>query len=94
MAMRMACLALIIIGQVLCMDEADEIYQLVNEGFSPQDHDLLMNILSSDTNLNDQINEDGSVEPVGPMDLQNQIDHHQLNALDADIDEIGMEYKV
>ena len=93
MAMRMAYLALIIIGQVLCMDEADEIYQLVNEGFSPQDHDLLMDILSSDVNLNDQFHEDGSVEPSGPMDLQDQIDHDQLNALDTDINEIGMEYK-
>ena len=84
--MRMAYLALILIPGAACMDEADEIYQLVNEEFESQDHDLLMDILSSDTH----INEDGSAEPVGPMDLQNQIDHDQLNALDAEIDEMGM----
>jgi hypothetical protein len=36
------------------MDEADAIYQTLNQGFSPQDQNLLMNLFSMETQNNDR----------------------------------------
>ena len=77
--MRMACLALILIAQVLCMDEADEIYQLVNGEFVSHDQDLLMDIFSMD----EPFNANNAIESVHLKGTHNREQYdHELNALD------------
>ena len=84
--MRFAILAFITL--VACMkdqvDESDSIFQKINEEFSPNEEDVLMNLFSMDEQMNDDqmtANVEGS-EPQEATDIA---------AIDTDINTIGMQ---
>jgi hypothetical protein len=69
------------------------IYQTLNQGFSPQDQNALMNLFSMEIQNNDGeiTHSTGSLEESDP---QKKIAHHldQIAALDAAINAIGMRW--
>ena len=94
--------ALILLSTVLCMDdEADEIYRSVNEGFTSQDQEFLMDLFAKDDQEflmdlfakddQDSSHFDGNnaIEPK-VKDPQKRYDK-PLTELDAEIDKLGKE---
>ena len=80
--------ALILLSAVLCVDElsdeADEIYQSVNEGFTLQDEEFLMDLFSQDyPDYNDDTGTN-SIESEVKESQKGNI--RQLNALGAKLD--------
>lgn len=80
--------ALILLSAVVCMDElsdeADEIYQSVNEGFTLQDQEFLMDLFSED--------DPDYSDDTGTNSIQSEVKEsqkgniRQLNALGAKLD--------
>ena len=64
------------------LDEADEIYRSVNEGFTSQDQEFLMDLFAQDDNYHG-FNTKESVS----------VPKNQLIAADAEIDKLGNETK-
>ena len=82
--LRPTFLVLIFILNVVCMDdaldEADEIYRSVNEGFPSQDQEFLMDLFSKDDHYHGANTKDSVA-----------VAKNQLIAVDADIDKLGKE---
>ena len=88
---RLIYIALIIILKVVCMDEsldeAEEIYQMVHEGFTSQDQEFLMDLFSEDdVDHNDDTKYHTNQHEV--KDPQKR-DDNQLIAVSAEIDKLG-----
>ena len=74
------------------LDEADEIYQMVHEGFILQDQEFLMDLFSKDDQ--DSSHFDGNNASDSEVKDPQKRDDKQLPELDAEIDELGMVLKL
>ena len=83
---RQAYFALLLLSLVLCVDEADEIFQSVNEEMSEQDQEILMDLFSIDKLINDAATGNNPIQSMVKVDHQNRKD----GSLSAVIDKIGM----
>ena len=87
---------ILILKVVVCMDdaldEADEIYRSVNEGFTSQDQEFLMDLFAEDDPDHNDDNKYHTNQHEF-KDPQNR-DDTQLTELDAEIDKLGMVFKL
>jgi hypothetical protein len=74
------------------LKEADEIYRSVHEGFTSHDQEILMDLFSKDDQASSHFDRNNGIEPK-EKDRQKR-DDTQLTELDAEIDNLGMVFKL
>ena len=73
------------------LDEADEIYQMVHEGFILQDQEFLMDLFSKDDRDSNHFKWNNAIEPEVKNSHRKNA-NHLSSTLDAEIDKIGMQF--
>jgi hypothetical protein len=74
------------------LEEAEEIYRSVHEGFTSHDQEILMDLFAKDDQASSHFDGNNAIEPK-EKDRQRR-DDKPLTELDAEIDKLGMVLKL